>query len=272
MVFSTIVFGSGANRGIMLGGVVQCLEERGILKNANTFVGTSIGALFAGMCAIGLSAREIQQIIMQTDIQDSKPTDELEVLNLYQCKALYTNRTREKLVSKIIARGCHGHPNITFKQVRHYLGITLIVTACCLNTGDTEYISYRTHPDMPIARGICMSMTIPYMFEPYIDDDFVYVDGAVFGHSLPEFFDHDEKDECLGFKLHGPRESMAIANLTDFTAALLRGWLNTPSTMKHTVDLVCDVGLMDNVVSLKKKHELMLYGYETTKRYIDAHS
>ena len=52
-MFDTVVFGSGANRGIMFGGAIKSLEKRGILANITTFVGTSIGALFAAACAVG---------------------------------------------------------------------------------------------------------------------------------------------------------------------------------------------------------------------------
>lgn len=271
-MFNTLIFGSGANRGIMYGGVIKSLEKRGILSQIDTFVGTSIGALFAAACAIGLNADEIHKIVLRTNIRDCKPNDELEVMNLYTKFAMYTNKKREHVVSNIIAQGRDTFSDITLKQLYIRTGNTLIITSCCVNTQTTEYISFKTNPDMSVVRCICMSMTVPFLFEPYMEDDFTYVDGATFGHSFPIDFKPANIDRCLGFRLRGTPKSIAVTNIVDYATGLFLGRSPSLACLKHTVDLVCDINLLEDVISNEKKEELMQYAFGVTERYLDIHA
>lgn len=270
-MYDTLVLGSGANRGIMFGGVIKSLEKRGILTQITTFVGASIGALFAAACAVGFTADQIHQLVLQTDIKDSKPTNELEIVNLYKRFALYTNKKRERLVRKIIAQGPKAFADITLRQLYVTAGITLIVTRCCINTQTTEYVSHKNHPDLSVVRCVCMSMTIPLVFQPYEEDDFLYVDGAMFGHGFPIGFDRKDDDTCLGFRLRGVPQPLATTNITDYLVALFMGHSQTLTGLKHTIDLTCDVQIMGNVIKKGKKEELMQLAFEITEQYLNIH-
>ncbi len=46
---TTLILSGGANRGIMYGGAIRCLEVHGLLKHIHIYVGTSVGAIFAAM-------------------------------------------------------------------------------------------------------------------------------------------------------------------------------------------------------------------------------
>ena len=57
-----LVFEGGGVRGIAFTGAIQCLEEKGILKNVKRFAGSSAGALAATMLALNYNASEFKYL------------------------------------------------------------------------------------------------------------------------------------------------------------------------------------------------------------------
>ncbi|KTD13274.1 patatin-like phospholipase family protein [Legionella jamestowniensis] len=62
----------GGAKGVVYGGAIQVLEEKGILREVDTIAGSSAGALTALMVAIGMTAKEITQVINNTDFNQFK--------------------------------------------------------------------------------------------------------------------------------------------------------------------------------------------------------
>lgn len=270
-MLDTIVFGSGGNRGIAFGGAIKSLEKRDMIAKVHTFVGCSVGALVAALCAIGMCSEDIVRIILDTQMSHSIPTNELEILNLYQRYALYTNKTRENLIRNIISKATDIHTEMTLKQLYVSRGKTLIVAACCLNTQTTDYLSYKTHPDMPIYIAVCISMTIPLVFEAYDIDDFKYIDGAIFGHSFPIAFPRTDENTCIGFRLRGAPAPIAIETIAEYVTAIFDGRSTVSAKLKHTIDLTSDISRMQNIVSSEQKMILMELAFDATEKYLDIH-
>ncbi|ASQ45208.1 patatin-like phospholipase family protein [Legionella clemsonensis] len=62
----------GGAKGVVYGGAIQVLEAKGILREVDTIAGSSAGALTALMVAIGMTAKEITNIINHTDFNQFK--------------------------------------------------------------------------------------------------------------------------------------------------------------------------------------------------------
>jgi len=267
----TLVFSGGANRGIMLGGALMSLDKHGILKNVNTFIGTSIGALAAGLCAVGYTAKETCHVIMNINIGDSQPNNEFELYNLYSKYGCYSNKKMIAMIQKLIAEKAE-LSNITFIQLHDLFRTTLVVTACCVNTCSTKYLSYETTPNLPISHGICMSMTIPFMYEPFIMNDMLYVDGSMFGHVYPiEYvFKHKIESETIGIRLHKvSKPTQGIKTMWEFTEALVDGIVMTHDyVLTKTINLVCKINTLDSIVSYDKKRKLIREGFIQTEKII----
>ena len=58
--YKNLVFEGGGVRGYAYKGVIEELNNIGILKNFTRFAGTSIGALFAALLAVGFTSYEIK--------------------------------------------------------------------------------------------------------------------------------------------------------------------------------------------------------------------
>ena len=59
----TYIFGGGAIRGASYIGVLRALEELGI--NSDIVSGSSVGAIFAGLIAVGYNYEEIEEIFLK---------------------------------------------------------------------------------------------------------------------------------------------------------------------------------------------------------------
>ena len=62
-----------------------------------------------------------------------------------------------------------------------------------------------------------------------------------------------------------------MTNITDYAVALFTGRLQSTTGIKHTVDLVCDIGMMTDIVPTTKKMELMRKAFTVTEKYLDTH-
>ena len=90
--------------------------------------------------------------------------------------------------------------NVTFKQHSEHKGFKkLVVTGTNLTTGKTVLFSADETPDFPVADAVRISMSLPFIFKPYVIDERrkgfppcgVYVDGGVFNNSPLHAFDDE---------------------------------------------------------------------------------
>ncbi len=65
--FRNMVFEGGGVKGIAYGGAIIELEERGLLSIIKRFAGTSAGAINATLLALGYTAKEVSDLVAETD-------------------------------------------------------------------------------------------------------------------------------------------------------------------------------------------------------------
>lgn len=256
-----LVLGSGANRGIMLCGVIQCLEREGILQKINTFVGTSVGAFYAGLCAMRISVDDITQITMRFNLGDLLPTEEMELYNLCRTFCMYTNKNKETLLREIVTK--FAKRDVTFEELWQAKKTKLVVTTCCLNDGETLYLSRDNFPDMRISRAISMSMTIPILFQPYTLDGKLFVDGATFGHSLPH---PPDNANSLGVVLR--RNSTKINTFVEYVGSIVSGAIAREDKLKRVIYLETDIQSMALFVDENSKVEMIYKAFKVTEAYL----
>lgn len=276
--FDTLILSGGANRGIMYGGAIKCLEDHGLLKNINTYVGTSIGALVAALLALGYTAGELEQVVLTYDMCDVKPHAENEVVNLFRRYACYSNQRKEDMIRDLIARKAESEL-ITFKQLHDVFRITLVITVCCVDTGETEYLSHRTEPNMPIQKAVFMSTTIPLIFEPYEHKGHLYVDGGCFGAAYPVGWSDGDSGRnparTLGLRLASDRQTHPVESVLQYLNALMTGVRHAIATgddsvCPNTIDLVCELDSLQAHVPRDVKILYMREAYQTVDAWIQS--
>lgn len=169
-----IAFGGGGVRGIAYAGAVHELKKLlrfNFSRQLKGIAGTSIGALYAAALSAGMPSEYLLNIARNTSLIDLVSP---EVSNLFSHRGLDVGGTVVQWIDSHI-----GSSMRTFKDLYDDTGIDLRVFVTNLNESKSEYISHATHPNLPVAKGVFMSMCLPPLFAPVTLKGTVYVDGGI---------------------------------------------------------------------------------------------
>ena len=148
------------------------LHEDGQLDDLEEMSGSSSGALAAFMYIIGRN--DIKKLIDESIKVELSKAMKINVTNFVK---RYGFIKWEKPRS-IICNVCHEFvqlSDITFEQLYKTTGIKLHVSAYSLKKQTCDYFSVDNTPSRSVIDSICMSMSVPLLFEPYND----YLDGGI---------------------------------------------------------------------------------------------
>lgn len=160
----TLVFSGGGVRGLAFAGFLMAVADHAgqgahaIFKN---FVGTSVGALMALICAIGLDVQRGLQLFETVGLERifaKDPTWLLQTYALNDATAL-----QELLVAVLQAAGLDA--DVTFGDLHKKTKKHLTVTAVDALTGEMLYLCHSNEGrDMPVRVAIMGSMALPPLF------------------------------------------------------------------------------------------------------------
>ena len=162
--YENLVFEGGGVKGLSLAAACMELDKCGILDDIYRFAGSSAGAIIAAGLAIGYTPKELVSIMMKTNfanfVDDSAGVirDIHRLINDYgYAKGTYFKQWVQKLVKKKT-----GYKSYTFGELYKDTKKELIITGTNLTQQKLVLFSYKTHPDLPIATAVRISMSIPY--------------------------------------------------------------------------------------------------------------
>lgn len=165
------VFSGGGVKGFAFIGAIEALEERNFVIKKS--VGTSAGAIVAGLIAAGYTSQEIKSILNElvlTDLLDqpwlSQRFPLLKSIYLYKKMGIYKGDVLEAWLEKELAtKGIH-----TFKDLAPE---SLKIVTADISLGrlvvipDDLYRLYQIDPhDFSVAKSLRMSASYPYFFMP----------------------------------------------------------------------------------------------------------
>ena len=197
--FKNLVFEGGGVKGIAYVGVLEKLDERGILENIERVAGTSAGAMVAVLVGLGYSAKDISDILWDNNFQNFMDIswgyirDINRLINDY---GWYKGDFFRNLMGGYI-KDKTGDSETTFAQLeamrekgKPFREIHLI--GADLSTGYSKVFNATTTPDVKIADAARISMSIPLFFAAVKGangDDHVYVDGGLLDNFAIKVFD-----------------------------------------------------------------------------------
>lgn len=149
-----IALSGGGTRGVVHIGVLQALEENGIVPSVIS--GTSAGSIVGSMYAHGYSPKEILEI-----------ASERSLIWMFSLRIPSKGFVRHSFLRKMLKRYL---PEKNFEE----LAKPLFVAIANLNTGKSEIISKGPLHDVIIA-----SSSIPVLYEPIPIGDHWYADGGL---------------------------------------------------------------------------------------------
>jgi NTE family protein len=281
--YNKLVFEGGGVKGLAYVGALQAVEEAGIRPDVKSVAGASAGAITAALIAMGFSAADLKSQLMNLNLnvfEDGALTGGLRVLTKYgyfkgdAFLHWMQDRVREKL----------GDKDATFATLHAKTGFDTRVVACDLSRRTAVVLSHETTPQLPVALGVRMSISIPLFFAAVPSGGELYVDGGTMWNYPISIFDVDDEDPVvLGFHL-GKKGSAApparpIGNVVGYGQALYESLISVQSyLMEHNPQDVARTVFIDDLgvnpvdfgISRAQKEALVASGYNATKAFLAA--
>lgn len=179
-------------------GSLKILEERNIIKNIDTFIGTSSGAIMASFISIGYSSKEIYDLTKNIDWKNMVKKRTFCCFHFFKNYGLFNYDNMENTIKKFFYLKL-GKSDMTFKEHYNLTKKKLVLVSVNLNKRCSEYFSKDTHPDMSVIKAIKMSTSFPFIFDPVIHDNDHYVDGGLMNNFPIEYFKNNK--ETLGINV-----------------------------------------------------------------------
>jgi NTE family protein len=173
-----LVLSGGGLLGISYIGLFKYLEEHNVNCQIQTITGCSAGAIFGAFLAVGYTGEELDKITKGLCFKDYLNITAESIINFMRLKGLESGKKLMSLIKKIIKDKTNDE-NITFSQIQARFNITLKIGVTNLTTSKFELLSYINMPNLPIYQAINASIAIPFIFEPVVINNNIYVDGGL---------------------------------------------------------------------------------------------
>jgi len=173
-IYKNLVLSGGGVRGLYYLGFMKFYSDR--LGEFQNLVGTSIGSFFAAAIAIGYKSEELRPHVI--NIIDYTKVKNIQLFGFLSNLGLDDATNLEHYIKKMI-RDKIGRKDITFLQIYKEFGKTIVIPVVCIQTKQVLYLSKDTFPHLKVWKAIRMSMSVPFLFKPYVYRGRSYVDGGI---------------------------------------------------------------------------------------------
>lgn len=237
-----IVLSGGGINVIAHLGVLQQLVSSSIIKlqYIHEWMGVSAGALLSLCLTIGYTLDDLEHFFLAFDFRNITDIDSAPgwIIN-------YGMDTGEKL-KKFVEACLHVKgisDQITFEELERCTSKSLRIFYTDLNDATFIECSPSRTPKRRIVEAVCASMSIPYYFQPVIDEQTSHylIDGGVISNYPLYILSEDELRETLGVILLSQQTPIDDFKLEDFALRPLqilmnaRGHREIKHYMPHTI-------------------------------------
>lgn len=274
-----VIFGGGGIRGISYVGAYQALLECGIKFSG--FAGSSIGSVFATLCAVGYELEDIKEFFYSINIEFFKDINFNFGNQIALSKGeLFLEWMRDKVESRFYGEGYKKGqmPPVRFCDLKEEL---IIYSVDLTNSKYHEFSKVYT-PDAEVALAVRASVSMPGLFKPLEMNGNLIVDGDLM-KSWPLWrlskTLSDKKERIIEFRLEDNDGTRNIVTALDYLNAVY----NTISgfATDYIIDLyqqkdkfdyikinTNEISVMDFMINTAKKQEMINVGYSTTYQYL----
>ena len=178
MNYDTLCLSGGGLKGGIFFGILQYLQNKNLfdLSKINTFVGTSIGALFSFALNLGYTIQDNINFFLYFDFK--LLMSEFDIDNFLENVGA-NDGERVVFLLKYFLRKKLDRDDITFKELFDITNKNLIIIVCNYTKGCEEILNYKTTPNLSVILAVRMSISIPIIFSPVFYNDCYYIDGGV---------------------------------------------------------------------------------------------
>ena len=273
-----VIFGGGGIRGVSYVGAYQALIENNV--NITGYGGSSIGSVFATLCAAGYDIERIKELFCGISVEFFKDIN----FNFGNQIALskgevFLEWMREKIESRFYKDSYKKGqmPPVRFKDLKK----DLIIYSTDLTNNRYNEFSKQVTPDAEVALAVRASVSMPGLFKPLEIEDNMVVDGDLM-KSWPLWrlskTLSGKKERILEFRLEDTKGERKIDTALDYINAVY----NTISgfATDYIIDLygqkdkfdyikidTDNISVVDFMISDAKKLELIETGHKITSDY-----
>lgn len=279
MNITNLVFEGGGVKGLAFCGAVDALSKADMLSKVKNIIGSSAGAMCAGLLAVNYTAAELKKELTKLNMRHL--TDDTvgfirDIYRLLSNYGIYKGDAFIEWYGSLIAKKT-GNPMSTFKDVYRMYGIDLTITGTCLNTESTVYFNFNNTPDMPVVKAVRISISIPGVFCAVTMNGNTYVDGGVLNNYPIDYYDNIEN--TLGFKLTSARDKKnhrEVSGVKEFITSVINSMMGEiershvhKGYWDHTVQIDCmDIEATEFDIGDAIKDSLIYNGYKATEEWI----
>jgi len=258
--FKNLVFEGGGVKGIAYIGALEVLENKKILSDIERVAGTSAGAIFATLLAVGYSYKEMKELFSKTsfsDFKDDSPFFLINVMRLFFRYGWFKGNAFKKWLANAISLKVK--EDITFHELftlKNQGKKELYIIGTDVNTQSSVVFSHESYPNMKVVDAVRISMSIPFFFKAIRGEDYIYVDGGVYYNYPLNLFDKkrfmsknskkiDYNKETLGFRVDSKEEIVEelrnkknrkkIKSFKEYLSALVGGLVDN-ANKRHLKD------------------------------------
>lgn len=178
--YENLVFEGGSVKGILYSGVIKELDQVGVLSSIKRFAGTSIGALFASLLAVGFTSDEILALVPVycdvTKLADNSNCVQ-NIFHIFQHFGINDTKNMEQQFRALFNHRIN--PDITLKELYEKTNKELVIVSCSLMYKKPVYFHHTTFPNVKLIDAVIASMSIPFIFYPRKIENDSYVDGGI---------------------------------------------------------------------------------------------
>lgn len=269
--FKILCLGGGGIKGIMHIGALEELEkEVGPLHKhfSKGVYGCSVGCLFATAIAFGISPQQIKKVYSK--IADFKKlvdmNDLTKIQNILNNKGVFSMTKFENILIQLFNEF---KIDIKSKKCCDAL-IPLYISASNLSKGTPTLFT----GNVPVLKAIMASCCLPFIFQPQIINNNIYVDGGFITNILLNLVPSEDRSMALSFSIIHTKEK--ITNLKSDSpleylyklykiSCLYEHYKNS---YKNNIDLWYDKGSGVSDFTEDEKNEMILIGSKLCRRFI----
>lgn len=271
-----LVMSGGGLQGLAHVGGLKALEENGLYKNIKTFVGASMGGLIATFCVLGYTPSELEDF---AKLFDFDKLYDINFKNFFGQFGLDPGNKFILIFEKFIEQKGYDK-NITMYQLYESTGLTLILTAVCINNSEVYYISHKSHPDMPVKIGLRMTMSVPIWLAPVDYKGKLYIDGGCIDNYPVEIFKNC-LDSVIGMYIVGTNSyTKNISNVETFLSCLLESIIKGRiyTALRGYENITIQISPQENLMrttfeaDINMKTNLINTGYLAALEFLNKHA
>jgi predicted acylesterase/phospholipase RssA len=201
VLYRHLVISGGAIKSIAVLGCVKYLQEKDMLKNIITYVGTSAGTIMSLLLVCGYSCNEMIDILYSSMCNgDLLAFDINECVNFFQTYGLNSGKNLEILVENILHRKL-GVSDITFVELAKRTGKNLVICTSNMTKRTHEFFSVDTHPETSVKEAIRLSCSFPVLYTPTKYKEEYHLDGGIFNNYPLNYFKPNQLEDVLGIHI-----------------------------------------------------------------------